>query len=313
MRSVLVTGGAGFIGSHLVDSLVAAGRRVTVLDDLSTGRWENLAGALDRGVRLHTVDVTDAPAVARAFVATRPDTVFHLAAQIDVRDAVRDPARDAAVNLIGTVTLLEAARRHGAARFVLASTGGAIYGEADVVPTPESAPARPASPYAASKAAAETYLELYRSLHGLSTISLRMANVYGPRQAGGESGVIAIFCGAAAVGSGVTIYGDGGQTRDFVFVEDVVEAFLAAGESAGGGAFNIATGRETTILDLARTLDLRVRHEPARVGEVHRSCLDPGAAARRLGWHARTPLAAGVDQTLTSMARATRPARAASA
>src|ERR1700754_177327 len=177
--SSLVTGGAGFIGSHLVDALLARGEAVSVIDDLSTGRWENLAGALNRGARFHPASVTDAAAVERIVAAARPDTIFHLAAQIDVRHAVADPARDALVNLLGTVTLLEAARRHGVSRFVLASTGGAIYGDADELPTPETAPARPGSPYAASKAAAESYLALYRDLHGLSTLALRLANVYG--------------------------------------------------------------------------------------------------------------------------------------
>ena len=311
MRRVLVTGGAGFIGSHLVDALLARSCRVAVLDDLSTGRWENLVGALNRGARLHAANVTDGAAVERAVAAARPDTVFHLAAQIDVRHAVADPARDALVNLIGTVTMLEAAQRHGVRRFVLASTGGAIYGEADEIPTPESAPPRPGSPYAASKAAAESYLELYRRLHGISTLSLRLANVYGPRQyAGGEAGVIAIFCAAAAADEPVTVYGDGGQTRDFVYVADVVEAFLAAGASDDGGCCNVATGRETSVEDLVRELGLRVHHAPARPGEVRRSCLDPGAAAARLGWSARTALTDGLGHTLTSMAPAWRPARA---
>jgi UDP-glucose 4-epimerase len=311
MGSALVTGGAGFIGSHLVDALLERGHRVTILDDLSTGRWENLAGALNRGARFHPGGVTDAAAVARVFAAAQPDTVFHLAAQIDVRHAVADPARDATVNLIGTVTMLEAARRHGVRRFVLASTGGAIYGDALQVPTPETATPRPGSPYAASKAAAESYLELYRQLHGLSTFTLRLANVYGPRQAGGEAGVIAIFCAAATLGDAVTIYGDGAQTRDFVYVGDVVEAFLTASERDDAGCCNIATGRETSVLELARALELRVRFASARAGEVQRSCLDPSAAAQRLGWRAGTPLTAGLERTLTSMAPAEHRARAA--
>jgi UDP-glucose 4-epimerase len=313
MGTTLVTGGAGFIGSNLVDALLDRGDHVTVLDDLSTGRWENLAGALNRGARFHPASVTDAAAVARIVAATQPDTVFHLAAQIDVRHAVADPARDATVNLIGTVTMLEAARRHGVRRFLLASTGGAIYGDSDELPTPESATPHPGSPYAASKAAAESYLELYRELHGLSTMSLRLANVYGPRQAGAEAGVIAIFCAAATAGDGVTIYGDGGQTRDFVFVGDVVQAFLTAAERNDAGWCNIATGRETSVLELARALDLRVRFEPERAGEVRRSCLDPSAAERRLGWHASTPLSAGLEHTLTSMAPVPRRVRDASA
>ena len=307
--NALVTGGAGFIGSHLVDALVARGDDVTVLDDLSTGRWENLSGALNRGARLYTASVTDAPAVERVVAAAGPAAIFHLAAQIDVRHAIADPARDATVNLLGTVTMLEAARRHGVDRFVLASTGGAIYGDAAEIPTPETAPPRPGSPYAASKAAAESYLELYRELHGLSTLSLRLSNAYGPRQGGGESGVIAIFCAAAADGRPVTIFGDGGQTRDFLYVADAVEAFVIAGESRVTGCCNIATGTETSVLELARELGLRTRFAPARAGEVRRSCLDPRAAAARLVWRARTPLSDG----LTSTAFVPRPARAASA
>ena len=313
MDSTLVTGGAGFIGSHLVDALLERGGQVTVLDDLSTGRWENLAGALNRGARFHPASVTDAAAVTRVVAAAKPDTIFHLAAQIDVRHAVADPARDATVNLLGTVTMLEAARRHGVRRFVLASTGGAIYGDTEQLPTPESAVPHPGSPYAASKAAAESYLALYRELHGLSTMSLRMSNVYGPRQAGGESGVIAIFCAAAAAGRDVTIYGDGSQTRDFVFAGDVVEAFLAAGKRDEAGCCNVATGCETSVLELARALGLHVRFEPGRAGEVQRSCLDPRAAGQRLGWSARTPLTEGLEHTLTSMGPVPRRARGASA
>ena len=307
-RSALVTGGAGFIGSHLVDALVARGDRVTVIDDLSSGRWENLAGALNRGARFQPASVTDAAAVDRVFAAARPDVVFHLAAQIDVRHAVTDAVHDATVNVIGTVTVLDAALRRNAGRVVLASTGGAIYGDADEVPTPETATPRPASPYAASKAAAESYVDLYWQLHGLSTFTLRLANVYGPRQAGGEAGVIAIFCAAAAAGEAVTLFGDGGQTRDFVYVADVVDAFLRAADDDGHGRCNIGTGRETSVLDLARELGLCTRFAPERAGEVRRSCLDPAVAAQRLGWRARTPLEAGLRRTLTGMPAAPRRA-----
>jgi UDP-glucose 4-epimerase len=297
----LVTGGAGFIGSHLVDALLARGDEVTVVDDLSTGRAHNLTSALNHGARLDIVDVTDATGLDRVVARSRPQRIFHLAAQIDVRHAVADPARDATINLLGTVKLLEAARRHGVARFVLASTGGAIYGDADQIPTPETARPRPRSPYAASKAAAETYLELYRELHGLSTISLRLANAYGPRQAGGEAGVIAIFCAAAAAGHEVTLFGDGEQTRDFVYVADVVDAFVTASESPVTGCVNIATGRETSVLELAWALGLHTRPAPGRAGEVRRSCLDPSAAAKRLGWAAATTLADGLAWTLAEM------------
>src|SRR3954451_24285231 len=221
----LVTGGAGFIGSHLVDVLVERGDAVSVVDDLTTGRRENLNPA----ATLHEASITDAAAMTALLADERPDAVFHLAGQVDVRRAVADPAFDAAVNVGGTAVLLEAARAAGARRFVLASTGGAIYGETDRLPTPEDTPAAPLSPYGASKAAAETYLALYRRLHGLSTVALRFANVYGPRQdPRGEGGVIAIYCHAAATGKGLRLSGDGRQARDFGCVGDVVAALIAA-------------------------------------------------------------------------------------
>jgi UDP-glucose 4-epimerase len=298
----LVTGGAGFIGSNLVDALLDAGRAVTVLDDLSTGSAGNLAGAINRGATFVHGSVTDPEAVAKA-MRPAPDTVFHLAAQIDVRRSVADPARDAAVNLIGTIAVLERARVAGVRRIVLASTGGAIYGDADAIPTPETAEPRPLSPYAASKQAAEGYCELYSRLYGIEAFALRLANVYGPRQdARGEAGVIALFC---AVADGMaTIYGDGGQTRDFVYVGDVVEAFLAAGASAEQGICNIATGAETSVLELAAELELEPRFAPERAGEVRRSCLDPARAQAVLGWTATTPLREGLALTRISHAAA---------
>lgn len=294
----LVTGGAGFIGSNLVDGLLSRGDDVAVLDDLSTGRRENLAG----GVRLHEGSVSDPAAVDAAF-ADRPEVVFHLAAQIDVRRAVADPAFDASVNVVGTAIVLEAARRAGSRRLVLASTGGAIYGDADAIPTAEDAQPRPLSPYGASKAAAEAYAALYERLHGMSTMSLRLSNVYGPRQdPRGEAGVIAIYCGLAAdTGRPATIYGDGRQTRDFVYVGDVVDAFLAAGNGDATGSCNVGTGRESTVLELAEALSLPARFEPERPGEVRRSCLDPSAAARVLGWRARTSLQDGLERTLAAV------------
>ncbi|MDA0161516.1 GDP-mannose 4,6-dehydratase [Solirubrobacter ginsenosidimutans] len=309
---VLVTGGAGYIGSNLVDALLDRGDHVTVLDDRSTGRIENLAGAIGRGATVHTADVVNADAVARVFAAARPSVVYHLAAQIDVRRAIEDPARDARINVAGTATVLEQTRRSGVERFVLASTGGAIYGDAAIVPTPETEPARPLSPYALSKAAAEHYVEYYALRHGLSAFVLRLANVYGPRQdPRGEAGVIARFCGAAADGREVTVFGDGHQTRDFVYVDDAVEAFVAAGEHRVGGCCNVATGRETSVLDLVRALDLPARFVPERPGEVRRSCLEAARAAELLGWHARTALHDGLAATLTSTAAETAQARGA--
>jgi UDP-glucose 4-epimerase len=298
MTRALVTGGAGFIGSHLVDALLARGDEVTVVDHLRNR--PNLAGAA--AAHLVEGDVCRVGAMVEAFAAARPEVVFHLAAQIDVRRSVADPAIDAFVNIGGTATVLEAARRAGARRVVLASTAG-VYGEPVARPTPEDAPPAPLSPYGAGKAAAERYVELFSRLYGLSGVSLRMSNVYGPRQSpGGEAGVIAIFCGAAARGEPALLFGDGRQTRDFVYVGDVVAAFLAAGDSAVQGALNVATGRETSLLELASALRLDARAGPARLGEIRRSCLDPSLAARELGWRAATPLAAGLEQTLAALA-----------
>jgi UDP-glucose 4-epimerase len=296
MSRILVTGGAGFIGSHLVDALLDHGHEVTVLDDLSTGRRERVQPAAD----LHVGSVTDDVAVAAAVAGAQ--VVHHLAAQIDVRASVTDPAADAFVNIVGTATVLEAARRAGVRRVVLASTGGAIYGEAWTVPTPEIADVRPLSPYAVSKAAAEAYLRLNAEQHGLSTLALRLANVYGPRQdASGEGGVIARWCAAARSGEGVTVFGDGRQTRDFVYVGDVADAFRIAGESEVTGACNIGTGRQTSLLELVAALGLRPAFAPRRLGEVRHSCLDPQRAELLLGWRAQTALSRGLDLTLADV------------
>ncbi len=295
MARALVTGGAGFIGSHLVDALLARGDEVAVVDHLR--RHATVASA----ARLFRSDVSDVGAMLDAFREARPEVVFHLAAQIDVRWSVSDPSKDAHVNIGGTAAVLEAARDTGVRRVVLASTA-AVYGDPAAVPTGEDSPLRPLSPYGAGKAAAETYLELFTRLHGISTVSLRMANVYGPRQnPHGEAGVIAIFCGAAASGRPVARFGDGRQTRDFVFVADVVEAFVAAGSSDASGAFNVATGRETSLLELEQALELTPEERPGRLGEVRRSCLDPAAAQAALGWRARTSLREGLGLTLAAI------------
>jgi UDP-glucose 4-epimerase len=291
----LVTGGAGFIGSNLVDALLERGDDVTIVDDLSTGRRENLAP----DATFHEASITDGAAMSALLADTRPDTVFHLAAQVDVRRAVADPAFDAAVNVGGTAVMLEAARTAGTRRFVLASTGGAIYGETDRLPTPEDVAPAPISPYGASKAAAETYLALYTRLHGLSTVSLRFANVYGPRQDPlGEGGVIAIYCHAAENTGHVRVFGDGRQTRDFVFVGDVTSALIAASDRDVSGAYNIGTGRETTVLELVDRLELEPTFEPERQGEIRRSCLDASAAREALAWAPATSLDDGLRRTL---------------
>jgi UDP-glucose 4-epimerase len=291
----LVTGGAGFIGSNLVDALIAQDHTVAVLDNLTTGSRANV----NPDARLYEVDVREADAVDRVLAEQPPDVVFHLAAQIDVRRSVSAPGFDAAVNVAGTAVLLEAARLHGAQRVVLASTGGALYGDAEAIPTPESARIAPMSPYGTGKAAAESYCALYTRLHGLPTTSLRLANVYGPRQdPRGEAGVVALFCAAKLEGRTATVFGDGLQTRDYVYVGDVVAAFTAAARSSGAGAFNVGTGVETSVLELAEALELGVAHEPERLGEVQRSCLDPTAARVALSWSPTTTLVDGIERTL---------------
>ena len=288
-RRVLVTGGAGFIGSNLVDALLARGDEVVVLDDLSSGKRENL----DPRATFVEGSITDPPELPAV-----PEVVFHLAAQIDVRHSVADPAYDARINVAGTARMLELAREAGARRFVFASTGGALYGDAEVAPSPEDTPILPMSPYGTAKAAAELYLGLYARLYGTSTVATRFANVYGPRQDPRlEGGVIAIFSAAAERGERVTVFGDGLQTRDFVYVGDVVEALLAAAASDATGAFNVGTGVETSVLDLAAAVGVEYDHAPERPGEVFRSVLDPSEAERALGWKAQVSLAEGLELT----------------
>lgn len=302
----LVTGGAGFIGSNLVDSLVERGDDVLVLDDLSSGRRQNLERALEAGARLEVGDVGDPDAVDEIVDDHRPEQVFHLAAQIDVRRSMADPIFDMGLNVGGTINLLLAAARVGTERFVFASTGGAIYGEgADRdLPLPEDADCRPDAPYGQSKRAAEGYVELFSRLHGLSSAALRLGNVYGPRQdPHGEAGVVAIFCGALLEGATPKVFGDGLQTRDYVFVGDVVRAFLAASLKDTTGAFNIGTGIEATVLDVGDAIASAygLRFEPemaaARPGEVQRIAIDPSRAQAVLGWKSETPLVEGLTLT----------------
>lgn len=294
----LVTGGAGFIGSHLVDALLDAGEDVVVVDHLSGRHTENLAEAVERGAHVVRADVSDVRRMKAVFAHARPDVVFHLAAQIDVRRSVADPSTDAHVNVGGTAAVLEATRLAGGRRVVLASTAG-VYGDPRRVWTSEGAEIAPVSPYGASKAAAETYMTLFRRLHGISSLSLRMSNVYGPRQdPQGSSGVVAIFSAAACEGRTATIYGDGQQTRDYLYVADAVGAFLAAAHSHVQGVLNVSTGIETTVLELARTLGVRTAFAPGRAGEISRSCLDPRRAAASLGWTASVSLAEGLRKTI---------------
>jgi UDP-glucose 4-epimerase len=305
----LVTGGAGFIGSHIVDGLLDRGDEVTVVDDLSTGKRANLDGARARGVGFDEVDIRDAQRVAAVMSAARPDIVFHLAAQIDVRKSIDDPAWDAAINVGGTINVLEAARRAGVKRVVNTSTGGAIYGVADVMPTPETAQPRPLAAYGQSKFCAEAYCGWAERLYGLSAVTLRYGNVYGPRQdPHGEAGVIAIFCGAALNGTRPTIFGDGRQTRDYVYVADIVAANLAAAaHPEAHGAYNIGTGVEASVLEVVGALRAAAglaegafepEFAPARAGELQRSWLDVARARAELGFTADTDLVAGMKPTL---------------
>jgi UDP-glucose 4-epimerase len=307
----LVTGGAGFIGSNLVDALLDRGDEVAILDDLSSGKESNLVGAQERGARLHRLDVRDGEAVGEAFARERPERVFHLAAQIDVRVSLARPGFDARTNVEGTVNVLEAARQAGASRVVFSSTGGAIYGETDVIPTPEDVEPLPMSAYGQSKYCAERYLGLYSRLYGLSSMALRFGNVYGPRQdPHGEAGVIAIFCGKFAAGGRPKVFGDGSQTRDYIYVGDLVDAILAAGDSTAEGAVNIGTEEETTVLELIDAI--RAAGEApegafdpefadARLGELDRSCLAVGRAREVLGWSAQLDVREGIARTLASV------------
>jgi UDP-glucose 4-epimerase len=307
----LVTGGAGFIGSHLVDALIARGDEVIAIDDLSTGRRENLAEALASGAELIEADITDVGAVRDLFEARRPELVFHLAAQVDIRRSVSDPVYDLNVNVVGTLNLLEASRSTDTRRFVFASTGGAVYGEGETrrLPLDEKAECLPSSPYGQSKHAAEGYLSQYSRLYGTSTVALRLGNVYGPRQDPlGEAGVVAIFFGALLGGDTPRVYGDGRQTRDYVYVTDVVEAFVAAATSGATGTYNIGTGVETSVLELGELLarvcgrDFEPDLAPRRPGEVQRIAIDSGLAAVDLGWTPRTGLEAGLRTTASTLA-----------
>jgi UDP-glucose 4-epimerase len=308
----VVTGGAGFIGSHLVDALAARGDEVLVLDDLSSGRRENLEGAIDAGTRLVELDVTDAQAIFSAIEGFAPQSVFHLAAQIDVRRSMADPGFDARLNVVGTVNALEAATRARASRFVFTSTGGAIYGEGaerpDELPFAESSPCRPFSIYGQSKLAAEGYIDLYARTRGLPAVALRLGNVYGPRQdPATEAGVVAILCAVARDGARPTLFGDGTQTRDYVHVADVVAALLAAEGSDEPGPFNVGTGIETNVLELAERIgrafgrdDFEPDFAPPREGEVLRTALDSSAAAERLGWRAERTIETGLEETVAA-------------
>jgi UDP-glucose 4-epimerase len=305
----LVTGGAGFIGSHLVDRLVAAGHEVDVVDNLWTGNLANLRDAQEQaGDRLtfHHLDIRDAT-VVELIAERRPEVVFHLAAQADVRVSVARPVFDAEVNVIGSLQIMEGCRRAGTRKMVVASSGGTIFGEPDAasLPVDENHPQHPVSPYGVAKKVVDDYLFCYRVLHGLDFTALALANVYGPRQdPNGEAGVVAIFAGRLLAGQPCTVFGDGEQTRDFVYVADVVDAFVRAADAAGGLLLNIGTGVETSVNQLyaamasAAGVDAPAVQAPARPGELARSALDPTLAGKELDWRPRTELGAGTAEVL---------------
>lgn len=297
---IVVTGGAGFIGSHLVDRLVLEGHEVAVVDNLSTGKRKNL----NRAARFYKMDI-ESSGLERVFRNERPSLLVHLAAQMDVRRSVEDPIFDAQVNILGTLNLLEQAVKHGTRKVIFASSGGAIYGEQEVFPAPEAHPTRPMSPYGISKLTGEQYLAYYQRVSGIQSVSLRYSNVYGPRQdPEGEAGVVAIFARKMLAGEQPIINGNGRQTRDFVFVEDVVEANLAVMGREVEGTYNVGVGLETSINDLFRLLaeltksGAKALHGPAKKGEQARSVIDAGRLRQQLGWEPKVSLRDGLERTV---------------
>jgi UDP-glucose 4-epimerase len=301
---ILISGGAGFIGSHIVDALVAdGGHDLAVVDDLSSGKRERLVPS----VRFHHADIRNADEVRLIMARERPEILIHLAAQIDVRKSVAAPAFDAEVNICALLNLMEAGREKELKRVIFASTGGAIYGEQDTFPCDEQHRCRPLSPYGVSKLATEAYLFFYKMQYGIDYVALRYSNVYGPRQdPHGEAGVVAIFCGCLLGGQPCTIYGDGEQTRDYIYAGDVARANLAALNASATGAFNIGTGLETSVNQLFRTLAKIAgsseppRFAPTRAGEQRRSVISPLRAAAELGWQPKVTLEEGLRQTFES-------------
>ena len=297
---IVVTGGAGFIGSHLVDRLIQEGHEVVVVDNLSSGKRRNV----NRAAEFYKMDIQSSR-LEQVFRRERPSLVIHLAAQMNVRRSVEDPVFDAQVNILGMLNVLEQAVRHGTRKALFASSGGAIYGEQETYPAPESHPTQPLSPYGISKLTGEQYLSYYQRISGIQCVSLRYANVYGPRQdAEGEAGVVAIFTQKMLNGEQAIINGNGRQTRDFVFVEDVVEANLAVMGKEVQGTYNVGTGRETTVNDLFQMLTeltesgLKSVHGPAKKGEQARSVIDASKLRQELGWEPRVTLQEGLKRTV---------------
>lgn len=299
---ILITGGAGFIGSHLTDALIEKGNEILIIDNLSSGKMENV----NPKAEFYKLDI-QSPEISEIFKKNKPEAVFHLAAMIDVRKSVEDPAKDAETNILGSLNVLENCRKNGVEKIIFASTGGAIYGDADIIPTPESYPEFPLSPYGIAKLTIEKYLNYYHKIFGLSFVALRLSNVYGPRQnSEGESGVVAIFCDKIFLGRQPVINGDGEQTRDYVFVDDVVEANILALEKDKIGVFNVGTGKETSVNEVFKKLknlsktEIKGIYGPAMKGEQKRSCLDFSKIEKELGWTPKYDLERGLAETISS-------------
>jgi len=298
---LVLTGGAGFIGSHIAEAYLQEGLEVVVVDDLSHGKKENIP----QGAKFYQLDICEQEALEEIFEKEQPELVNHHSAQIDVRRSVAEPVFDARVNILGSLNLLELSRKYQVKKFIFASTGGALYGEQKEFPATEDHPIRPVSPYGVAKASVELYLYYYHQVHGLEYVSLRYSNVYGPRQDPfGEAGVVAIFCQKLLSGETPIINGSGEQTRDFVYVKDVVRANILALKPGLVGAFNISTSKETTINQLYQILvrlaekNLKPRYAPPKPGEQFRSCLDNSQANQKLGWKPEVKLEEGLKLTL---------------
>jgi UDP-glucose 4-epimerase len=295
----LITGGAGFIGSHLTDKLIKKGNEVVIIDNLSTGKKENI----NPKAKFYQADIQDQK-IFQIFEKEKPEAVFHYAAQIDVRKSAENPMESAKINILGSLNILENCRNYGVKKIVFASSGGAMYGDSKIIPTPEDCPERPVSPYGIEKLVFERYLDFYKKEYGLDYLALRFANVYGPRQnSKGEAGVVAIFFDKIISGGQPVINGLGRQTRDFVFVDDVIRANILAIEKNKSGIFNIGTAKETDVNDIFKKIKTALNsktketHGPAKAGEQERSCLDFKKAKKTLGWEPEYNLNKGLEKT----------------
>jgi len=298
---ILVTGGAGFIGSHIVDALISDGHEVSIIDDLSSGLKENV----NSHARLYELDVRSEDA-QKKIEEIQPEIIFHTAAQIDLRLSMENPVEDASVNILGSINILEGAKKAGTRKIIFSSTGGAMYGDTKNMPTDENNPEIPDAPYGIGKFTVEHYLRFYQSVYGVKSISLRYSNVYGPRQnSRGEAGVVAVFTTKLLRGENIIINGDGFQTRDYVYVSDVVRANMLAMKKEWSGAVNIATSKETDVNELAKLIEdavgtkVEVTHGPQKKGEVRRSNLDFKKAAKILGWKPEVDIQKGIKKTVT--------------